>query len=631
MRKRKLDFTPFLSALRVRPAETSTGDAPEQTYAHWAYLQDVSVAQALDDVARAVERFPDDPQSVYERASFWCLACFATYFFEEEMSVPFGGQHDVFFRLLKHDEREKHLNILAPRGSGKSTCVARIYPLWKMFYYDVLLAHDLPVDAFILVISYSYMQAKDHLLAIRDKIEGDARFAHLEGTRIWGNAEIQTAQGVYLVPLSVGKSLRGVLKGRSRPTLVILDDTDSSDTVRNPEMREKARTWHDTSLLPAGQAGYTNFVQIDTTKHPEAMSMILQTRPSVRTTHMRAIPQPADLYHPDHEDRWEQWAKIYSDLSVEDVVREERAQRYYDEHEAEMTAGVQELWPERLSYLQIRKFIIERGYRFTMQEFQNSLSADDEFIFDMDKASRFKVVRDGFQRSDDVLIKWNQMAGATCFLDWSGTRSDTRDNCFACVVCVVWVPQRGRVDAKWGHMAGTHAYVFSSWIERGTGATQYTALLDIFDAVRGVLLSKVTSHVPQFHCVQEGFIDTTGFVKPGAIHMFQSVLEKRAFKDVDLMFLSRAGAEEKHTRIRLLQAPFDNGWLHFNEVLPAEFERQLSLFPTADFDDGPDALEGACHQKFCIDKAIRPYPYRKGSAEDLAVQRAAQNRRRISF
>ena len=119
--------------------------------------------------------------------------------------------------------------------------------------------------------------------------------------------------------------------------------------------------------------------------------------------------------------------------------------------------------------------------------------------------------------------------------------------------------------------------MLDSWIERGTGKTQYTALLDIHDSVRGKLLSKISSHEPQFHVVQEGFIDTSGFVKPGAMHMFESVLATRSFKDVTLQFLSRAGAEEKHTRIRLLQAPFDNKWLHFNEILPAEFERQLSL------------------------------------------------------
>ena len=628
-RRKRINFTPFLAALRVRAPEVSTEFAPEQQYAHWKYLQDVSVAQALDDVAQAVERFPDNPESVYERASLWCLACFAKYYFEEEMSLPLGGQHDVFFRLLRHDERDKHLNILAPRGSGKSTCVARIFPLWKMFYHDVLLAHDLPADTFLLVISYSYMQAKDHLLAIRDKIEMDPRFAHLEGSRVWGNAELQTAQGVYLVPLSVLKSLRGVLKGRSRPTLVILDDTDSSDTVRNPDMREKARTWHDTTLLPAGQAGYTNFVQIDTTKHPEAMSMILQTRPSVRTTHMRAIPQPADLWHPECEDLWEQWAKLYADMSVSESVREARAQRYYDDHRAQMTAGVQELWPERLSYLQIRKFIIERGYRFTMQEFQNSLSADDEFIFQMDKASRFKVTDHGFQRADDVLIRWDEMSGATVYLDWSGTRSDTRDNCFAAVTCVVWVPQKGRTDMQWGHMASTHGYVFSAWIDRGTGSTQFNALLDTFDAVRGLLLSKISSHVPQFHVVVEGQVDTTGYATIGMRHVFESVLANRAFKKVDLEVLSRAGAEEKHTRIRALQAPFDNGWLHFHETLPAEYERQLNLFPTADYDDAPDSLEGATHAKFCIAKPVQPYPYVRGSAEDRAVQRAAMNRRRV--
>ena len=393
-------------------------------------------------------------------------------------------------------------------------------------------------------------------------------------------------------------------------------------------MREKALTLHDSNLLPAGVAGFSNFISIDTLKHPESLASVLRTRPSVRTTHLRAIPSPADLRHPTAGERWDEWSKVYCDMSLDDAEREARADAYFENHQGEMMDGVQELWPERLSYLQIQKYIAERGYPFVMQEFQNDISSSDEFIFDMERASRFRETTQGFLRSDDELITWNEMAGATVFLDWAGSRSDSKNNCYACVVAVVWVPQ-GRTQMRTSHLAGSHAYVLDCWIERGTGKTQYTALLDIHDSVRGKLLSKISSHEPQFHVVQEGFIDTSGFVKPGAMHMFESVLATRSFKDVTLQFLSRAGAEEKHTRIRLLQAPFDNKWLHFNEILPAEFERQLSLFPTAEFDDGPDALEGAVHEKFKVGRLQHAERVRPGSAEDRALQKASRQRRRI--
>ena len=633
MRRRKIDFTPFITALTVsRAVQKRSESLPTQSVEHWAFIQDMSPDAALEAVSRAIAERPDvDPQSIYEPAGFWHVGVFAKYFFEEYLDVPFGGQHETFFGLFRRGERDRHLNILAPRGSGKSTCVARIYPLHCCFYRETYRELGIDADDFILIVSYAFMQARDHVVAIRDKIENDARFAHLIGVREWGNTMLRTAQGVRITALSFGASLRGVLKGRFRPTLIIKDDVDSTDTVRNPEMREKARQWHDTGLLPAGQAGYTNFISVDTLKNAESLASILRTRPSVTTTHLRAIPSPADLWHPEHEDLWKQWERLYADMSVDESVRSERAQRYYEEHEAQMTAGVQELWPERLSYLQIRQYIIERGYAYVLQEYNNDISGADEHVFDMEKVSRFKVTAQGFQRADNYLVRWDQMSGATCFLDWAGTRSDTKNNCYAAVTCVVWVPQRGRTDMKWGHMASTHGYVFSAWCERGTGSTQFTALLDIFDEIRGLLLSKVTSHVPQFHVVVEGQVDTTGYATIGMRHVFESVLAGRAFKEVDLEVLSRAGADEKHTRIRALQAPWDNRFLHLNENLPAEYLRQIEMFPIADFDDAPDSLEGATHIKFCIDKQVTPYPYRRGSAEDLAVRRQAQNRRRIAL
>lgn len=632
MRKtRRLNYASFAAAaLGVLRLKKPLESVPAQSVEHWAFIQDLPLSEALQAVNRALQAHPDvDPQSIYEPAGFWHIGVFARFFFEEYLDVAFGGQHETFFTLFRRGERDKHLNILAPRGSGKSTCVARIYPLHCAFYHDTYQALELPTDNFILIVSYSFMQAKDHIVAIRDKIENDERFVHLIGEREWGSTMLRTAQGVRLASLSVGASLRGVLKGMYRPSLVIKDDVDATDTVRNPEMREKARQWHDTGLLPAGVAGFTNFISIDTLKHPESLASILRTRPTVRTTHLRAIPEPVDLWHPEHEDLWEQWTKLYSDMSVDDEVREERAARYYEEHQSQMVAGVKELWPERLSYLQIRKYIVERGYPFVMQEFQNDISAADEFIFDMNKASRFKVTEHGFERADKVLVRWNELSGATVFLDWSGTKADTKNNCYASVTCIVWVPQRGHSDMKWGHLAQTHGYVFSAWCERGTGATQFKAMLDIFESVRGLLLAKVTSHVPVFHCVVEGQVDTTGYATIGMRHVFESVLQERAFKEVDLKVLSRAGADEKHRRIRALQAPFDNAWLHFNEVLPAEYERQLSLFPTADFDDAPDSLEGACHVKFCVPRKAVPYPYRRGSAEDKAVRREREQRRRV--
>ena len=628
MRKRKLNLSSLVTAATATAAVvTQQVNIPEVRLEHWRFLEGVSSQAAVDAVKAAVAQHPQHRDAIIKSASFWNVACFAKFYFPEEMHLPFGGQHDAFFRCIPRGARDKQINILAPRGSGKSTCMARIYPMHCIYYAETYQALGMPFDNFVLIVSYAFMQARDHIVAIRDTIEGSEHFEHLIGRREWGSTMLRTSNGIYVVALSVGKSLRGVLKGRHRPTLVILDDVDSTDTVRNPEMREKARQWHDTALLPAGVPKFTNIISAETLKHPEALASIRRTRPSVETLHLKAIPSPGKIYHDEHEDLWKEWTKLYSDMSVAPDVRESRADAYFEENRALMLSGVSELWPERLSYHQIRKYLVERGYQFTLQEFQNDISSSEEFIFNMERASRFEEVPQGFLRSDKTLIPWDHMSGATIFLDWAGTRSDGKNNCYACVVCIVWVPQGGQRVPKMSHLASCHGYVYRVWIDRGLGPAQFRAMLDIHDEVRGLLLSKVR-HVPKFHVVQEGLVDTTGWARHGAMSMFESVLAERAFKEVPLQFLSRSNAEEKHSRIRYLQAAFDNQWLHFHDVLPAEFLRQLSLFPTADFDDGPDALEGACNIQFQVPQIARREIV-PGSREDEVMRRVATQRRRI--
>ena len=58
----------------------------------------------------------------------------------------------------------------------------------------------------------------------------------------------------------------------------------------------------------------------------------------------------------------------------------------------------------------------------------------------------------------------------------------------------------------------------------------------------------------------------------------------------------------KETRIDTLVGPVSYGHLSFHEDINHEFVRQMSQYPVADFDDGPDALQGA------IRSILRPTP-----------------------
>ena len=81
------------------------------------------------------------------------------------------------------------------------------------------------------------------------------------------------------------------------------------------------------------------------------------------------------------------------------------------------------------------------------------------------------------------------------------------------------------------------------------------------------------------------------------------LLRERRKGTIPLEFLTRY--HNKIERIAALEPAISHGWLAFREGLPGEFVKQMSQFPTADFIDGPDALEGACQLRVSQHEKVR--------------------------
>ena len=83
-----------------------------------------------------------------------------------------------------------------------------------------------------------------------------------------------------------------------------------------------------------------------------------------------------------------------------------------------------------INYLAVRKEICDVGYWAVLRELQNETRDPSKAIFDMDNAITFKITDKGFLRSDDRLVAWNEIAGASLLLDWAGGK-DSVNNCFS--------------------------------------------------------------------------------------------------------------------------------------------------------------------------------------------------------
>ena len=173
------------------------------------------------------------------------------------------------------------------------------------------------------------------------------------------------------------------------------------------------------------------------------------------------------------------------------------------------------------------------------------------------------------------------------------------DNCFAAVVCVVWVPMLGGRRVNPDSLSGTQGYVYGVWMDRVKLSLQIERAFDMLEEVKAGLLK---ADRPRYRFGIEDFIDKTGAIKEYVNLTFAAAKERRK-STVPLEFLTRY--HNKIERIAALEPAISNGWLSFREGLPGEFMKQMSQFPTADFIDGPDALEGACQLRVSQHEQVR--------------------------
>ena len=91
--------------------------------------------------------------------------------FNEYTKKPFGLHHEYLFNLIPRGAQGIKENILAPRGSAKSTLIAKIYPTHCIYYKEAYETLEMPTINFILLITNTGSLAKEHVWSILSKIQ----------------------------------------------------------------------------------------------------------------------------------------------------------------------------------------------------------------------------------------------------------------------------------------------------------------------------------------------------------------------------------------------------------------------------------------------------------------------------
>lgn len=135
--------------------------------------------------------------------------------------------------------------VAAPRGHGKTTAGVEVAALWHAAYR---------VRRYIVIASDTYSQAVQRIATITAEVEANDQlrdaFPDLRPARdaqgnliAWRDDELAFENGVRIVGVGAGKSIRGAKDRENRPDLLLLDDLEDEQSVATPEALDKRLRW----------------------------------------------------------------------------------------------------------------------------------------------------------------------------------------------------------------------------------------------------------------------------------------------------------------------------------------------------------------------------------------------------
>jgi predicted phage terminase large subunit-like protein len=416
----------------------------------------------------------------------------------------------------------------APRGNAKSTIISFVTALWCAVFAK---------KHYILLISDTSSQADSFLMNIKAEIEENKLLAKDFGQlfgEVWNTSDIVLSNDTRIQALGAGKRVRGRRYKQYRPDLIICDDIENDENVQSEEQRAKMNAWFNKALSKAG-AETTDIVVIGTIIHYDSLLAKLLKNPIYDSRIYRAVIQFSN------SPLWNQWEGIITDM--ENPKRLISAEEFYLKNKREMIKGTEVLWKEKEDYYNLMVQKIAEGPASFSSEKQNEPLSDDERRF----------LREWIQYYDE-----KDLVGKKLYV-------------------------AGVVDPSLGKKGGDYSAILTGAMD--TNNIVYLLDADIQRRHPDIIISDVLDKHSRFNYKLFG-VETVQFQE----YFKDSLKSKISESGVYLPVQEIKSHSDKTLRIQSIQPDIKNGRVRFRRDQQQLIE-QLVNFPSADHDDGPDALE----------------------------------------
>jgi len=497
---------------------------------------DAQLAQIAKQFRMQIEAevtgFDPDPKASLARReqAITDFQYFAQTYFPHYLKNPPAELHRYLFKRLPdiiRQDKGAHEAIAAPRGHAKSTLISQLFVLWCVVTQQ---------KHYIILIMDAFEQAATMLEAIKAELACNARLL-MDFARECGEGQSErqnrviTQSGVKIEVFGSGKKLRGRRHGPHRPDLVICDDLENDENVRNPQQRDKLQQWLQKTVLSLGATDDSmDVIVIGTLLHYDSLLARLLANPVWTRKTFRAVNE-----WPHRMDLWERWQEVLLNEG------EAEALAFYQRYQVEMEAGAVLGWPEG-----------QPLYTLMTKRARDGLAAFDSEM-----------------QNDPVQGDNAPFANAITF--WVSQKPD-------------WVffgacdPSLGRA----GQGRDPSAILIGGY-DRTSG------VLDVVEAsikkrLPDVIISEIIALQRKYHCMMWG-VEAVQFQE-----FLRTELIKRG-QQAGVPIPARAvlPRADKALRIESLQPPMAAGLIRLH-ASQSTLIQQLKHFPMADHDDGPDAL-----------------------------------------
>jgi len=485
---------------------------------------------------------------------------FAEVYLKNNCSAPYSKMHLGMLKKLLNitKKRRAKVAIAAPRGHAKSTIVSLVYVLWCVLYLKerlILIASNTTEQAIALL--------KDikHQLRFNPLISSDfPEISHGKRPKPWRGNKIQLPNGAMICAYGAGQSPRGIKNDKDRPGLIIADDLENEEQVESEEQREKLHSWFNGTLLNTGHPD-TNVIVIGTIlNHNSLLANLVDPE---RTPGWDGKTYKAVEEFSDNPQLWERWSAIFrSRDEYKGKTGAAGAKKYFWFRRERMLKGTKVLWPEWESYYDLMVLRETEGDVYFQREKQNCPLDPKQCIF---KKENMHFWDDEFRDTQHLI-------------EAIGRRGSFYGAC----------------DPSLGRSAKGDYTAIIVLLKDNRNGILYVIAADLIYCSPDATIRRIIQYADIYRFSQFA-VESNNFQQL----MVDDLRRRLQQKGHNVRIKSLQHSSQKHSRICSLEPYVSQGLLRFNRKHRQLFQ-QLTQFPLAKNDDGPDALEMA------VDTARKP-------------------------